>query len=88
MGETMFCERFGLFVHVTRHARERMTERCISDALLVELLESGDTHYKDDVRLWIAKQFTSRDDNLICVAAILEDRLVVKTVMHHFHWEE
>lgn len=84
----MFCERFGLFVHVTRHARERMAERHISDALLIELLETGSARYKDDARLWIAKQFGDRGDNLICVAAILEDKLVVKTVMHHFQWEE
>ncbi len=29
-----------------------------------------------------------RNDNLVCVAVVLEDRLVVKTVMHHFQWEE
>jgi hypothetical protein len=28
---------------------------------------------------------TGRDDNLICLAAVLENAIVVKTVMHH--WE-
>ncbi|SDO94716.1 protein of unknown function [Halomonas shengliensis] len=83
----MFCERFGLPVHVTRHAAERKTERGISLDQLLELLEHGTVRYKDDIRMWVAKAFTGRDDNLVCAAVIIEDRLVVKTVMHHFQWE-
>ena len=37
----MFSTRFGLGVHVTRHARERMAQRNINEALLGELLETG-----------------------------------------------
>jgi hypothetical protein len=44
----MFSIRFQRIVVVTRHARERMTERSVSDAML------------------------------------LEDAVIVKTVMHHF----
>jgi len=83
----LFCERFNLAVHVTRHARERMAERDIDDRLLRDLLETGQTRFKDDIRLWVAKKVPGRDDNLICAAVVLEDRLVVKTVMHHFRWE-
>jgi len=83
----MFCRRFERQVHITRHARERMLERNISEAQLVELLETGDTRFKDDTRLWIAKAFPKRTDNLVCAAVVLEDLLVVKTVMHHFDWE-
>lgn len=84
----MHSQRFGLDVHVTRHARERMAERRISEATLCERIETGITRYKDDIRLWLAKEMSGRHDNLICAAVILEDRLVVKTVMHHFQWEE
>ena len=28
-----------------------------------------------------------RDDNLLCLAAVVETALVIKTVMHHFSWE-
>ena len=83
----MYSERFGLNVHVTRHARERMVQRTIDDPILDDLLETGETRFRDEVRLWIAKAVPGRDDNLICAAVILEDRLVVKTVMHHFEWQ-
>ncbi|MHB0776544.1 DUF4258 domain-containing protein [Halomonas sp. WWR20] len=75
-------------VHVTRHARERMVQRGITEALLGELLETGQTRYKDDIRLWIAKAMEGRNDNLVCAAVVLEDKLIVKTVMHHFQWED
>ncbi|RDB42168.1 DUF4258 domain-containing protein [Halomonas sp. DQ26W] len=84
----MYCQRFARHVHVTRHARERMAERNIPEALLLELLDIGDTRYKDSMRLWIAMSVADRQDNMICAAVVLEDRLVVKTIMHHFSWEE
>lgn len=65
-----------------------MAERRIDESELLDLLENGLTRYKDDVRLWIAKEVPSRKDNLVCAAVILEDKLVVKTVMHHFQWED
>ena len=82
----MYAQRFGLEVYITRHARERMLQRHISEALLSVLLETGQTRYKDDTHLWIAKIVAGRSDNLICAAVVLEDRLIVKTVMHHFQW--
>ncbi|MDR5899827.1 DUF4258 domain-containing protein [Halomonas vilamensis] len=84
----MFCQRFGLEVHVTRHAWERMAQRKITRELLLDVLETGDIRYKDTQRLWVAKEIFERDDNMVCAAIMLEDRLVVKTVMHHFSWEE
>lgn len=83
----MFSGRFGLEVHVTRHARERMAQRQIGEALLEELLETREVRYKDEARFWIARAFPDREDNLVCAAVILEDKLVVKTIMHHFQWE-
>ncbi|RCV89395.1 DUF4258 domain-containing protein [Billgrantia montanilacus] len=52
------------------------------------MLDIGDTRYKDSMRLWIAMSVADRQDNMICAAVVLEDRLVVKTIMHHFSWEE
>lgn len=83
----MFCRRFSLDVYFTRHARERMFQRGISEDEISYLLENGKIRYKDDVRLWLAISFPERNDNLLCVAVTLEDKLVVKTVMHHFQWE-
>jgi NAD(P)-dependent dehydrogenase (short-subunit alcohol dehydrogenase family) len=42
--------------------------------------------HKDETRIWIAKHYGDRADNLLCVAAMLETTLVIKTVMHHFSW--
>ena len=53
-----------------------------------EIIESGEARYKDSKRLWISKHMKERNDNLICVAVALEDRLVIKTVMHYFQWED
>ncbi|MEO1751992.1 DUF4258 domain-containing protein [Thiofaba sp. EF100] len=83
----MLSLRFGRIIIVTLHARQRMQERCISDALLLELIETGEERYKDERRLWIAKSIPGRTDNLICAAVALENALIVKTVMHHFTWE-
>ena len=62
-----------------------MAQRAIDDVVLLDLIDSGETRYKDAVRLWIYKSYAGRDDNLLCVAAVLqEDALIVKTVMHRF----
>ncbi|MGM0692285.1 MAG: DUF4258 domain-containing protein [Pseudomonadota bacterium] len=84
----MHCNRFELDVQITRHARERMAERRIDESELLALLENGVTRYKDEVRLWIAKEYPGRKDNLVCAAVILDDKLVIKTVMHHLQWED
>ncbi|WP_254893783.1 DUF4258 domain-containing protein [Halomonas sp. BC1] len=73
---------------MTRHARERMATRNITESELLELVERGSVKYKDATRFWIARYFENRQDNLLSIAAVLEDRIVVKTVMHHFVWED
>lgn len=83
----MFSERFQKPIIVTTHARNRMIDRGITDASLLDMIETGDVRYRDETRLWIAKRFTDRDDNWLCAAVVLESALVVKTVMHHFSWE-
>lgn len=83
----MHSPRFDRPVTITQHARSRMAERNIGDALLLDLIESGEVRHKDETRLWIAKHYAERDDNLLCVAVVLETTVVVKTVMHHFTWE-
>lgn len=82
----MISNRFNRLVVFTRHAMARMIERHISEALIMDLLETGTVRKKDASRFWIAKAFPGRADNLICVAVVAEDKLVIKTVMHHFSW--
>ena len=84
----MFIRRFGMRATLTRHARERMTEREISIEEICHLLEEGIIRKKDDRRFWAAAELKGRNDNLICIAAVFEPPfIVVKTVMHHFSWE-
>lgn len=37
-----------------------MAERGISEALLLDLIETGEVRYKDAARLWIAKSYPER----------------------------
>ena len=81
---TMFSVRFQRPVVISSHAKIRMIERDISEEILLEVIDSGDTRYKDSTHLWVFKEFPARHDNLICAVLVLEDCVVVKTVMHHF----
>jgi hypothetical protein len=65
-----------------------MAERQLTETVLLDLIESGDLRYKDASHLWIFKAYPERNDNLLCVAVVLEKMLVVKTVMHHFVLED
>ena len=80
----MYSNRFQRPIVISNHAKIRMTEREISEAMLLEVIDSGDTRYKDTTHLWAFKEFPERHDNLLCAVLVLEDRVVVKTVMHHF----
>lgn len=82
--DAMFSVRFQRAVVVTRHARMRMTERDISDAMLLEVIDRGETRYRDSTHLWAFMEFPERNDNLLCAVLVLEGAVVVKTVMHHF----
>ena len=80
----MYSTRFQRTIIITRHAQMRMDERGINETLLQEVIDSGETRYRDATHLWVYKEFSERLDNLLCAVLVLEDRLVVKTVMHHF----
>lgn len=84
----LFSERFARPVIVTRHAAERMRERAVSEAELLEVIDTGETIYRDAARLWAFKALRERDDNLVCAVLILDSAVVVKTVMHRFEIKE
>jgi hypothetical protein len=79
-----WSERFGRRVWLTDHATTRAAERSIPVATLLDVIETGTMREKDKGHCWIWKAVEGRDDNLLCVAALLADALIVKTVMHHF----
>ena len=80
----MFSNRFQRPIIISSHARIRMVERDISEAMLLEVIDFGDTRYKDATHLWTFKEFPERHDNLLCAVLVLEHQVIVKTVMHHF----
>jgi hypothetical protein len=85
---TLYSYRFTRPIKVTQHAHQRMEERAVSEALLLDLIETGDVRHKDESRIRLARYYEDRADNLICAAAVLEQNIVIKTLMHHFPWEE
>ncbi len=80
----MLSARFKRLVVISNHAKIRMVERDISEIMLLEVIDYGDVRYKDDVHLWVYKTYPERHDNLLCAVLVLEDCIIVKTVMHHF----
>lgn len=83
-----FSKRFECDVRLTKYAVARMHERQISRDVIRELIEIGQVKPKDDQHLWIYKAFEERNDNLICAAVVLEDKLVIKTIMHRWQLME
>lgn len=81
----MFSNRFKKPIILTLHAVQRMRERGVDSGLVNRIIDEGELRFSDARRLWAWMHVTGRDDNLICLAAVLEDAVVVKTVMHH--WE-
>jgi hypothetical protein len=81
----MFSKRFQLPVVITIHARERMTARDMSEALLLDIIETGVDKDAGGGHHWVYKHYPARSDNLLCIAAVIDNVFVVKTVMHH--WE-
>lgn len=77
----MYSRRFGKSIIVTRHARERMAERAIDEAALVEVIETGEMQRVTQAHVFLFKPLPNRRDNLVCVAAVEEANLIVKTVM-------
>lgn len=83
----MHSSRFNRPIVVTRHAAQRMAERAISEADLAAVIDQGHTRHKDATHLWAYRHFPARNDNLVCAVLVLEEAVVVKTVMHHFEPE-
>jgi len=81
----MHSARFNRPVIVTRHAAQRMVERRVTPELLLRVIDEGQTRYSDDIRLWVWMDVPGRDDNLLCTVLVLEEAVIVKTVMHR--WE-
>lgn len=76
--------RFKRRVWLTDHATTRAAERKIPLETLLDVIETGEMREKEHGHCWIWKAAAGRNDNLLCVAALLADAVIVKTVMHRF----
>lgn len=74
----------GLPIVVTAHAQQRAQERNISQELIQDIVDTGTQQEAGPGHFWFVKQYPERDDNLLCVAAVIDNVLVIKTVMHHW----
>ncbi len=81
----MHSIRFNLQVILTEHATQRMAERQISLEQVLEIIDSGTVKEAGGLHYWLYKHLPDRTDNLLCVAAVIDNVFVVKTIMHH--WE-
>ena len=81
----MHSARFNLPVVLTEHAKLRMVEREINAALVLEIIDTGTLKDAGKAHYWLYKHLDDREDNLLCVAAVIDNAVVVKTIMHH--WE-
>ena len=79
----MHSVRFHLPVVLTEHAKSRMQERGVGEALIVEIIDTGTLKDAGSGHYWLYKHIDSHDDNLLCVAAVIDNVVVVKTIMHH-----
>ena len=69
----MFSQRFQLPVVITIHASERMAVRNMDEALLLEIIETGVDKDAGGGHHWIYKHFSGRQDNLLCLAAVVDN---------------
>ena len=79
----MRSTRFDLAVVLTEQARLRMAERSMSVALVLEIIDTSIFLKCGHGHWWLYKHFSGRADNLLCVAAVIDNLLVFKTVMYH-----
>jgi hypothetical protein len=83
---TWHSARFAKSVHLTHHALQRMAHRGLDLGAVANLIETGTVKWKDARHCWIFQQTPGRGDNLVCAAVIIDQAIIVKTIMTH--WEE
>lgn len=80
--------RFDMDVVVTDHAKASMKKRNVSDAVLQQIVKNGNVKHKHVSHLWVYDHIEGREDNLICAAMVIENVVVIKTVMINWELEE
>ncbi len=78
-------QRLGdLPIVLTAHALHRAEQRSIKPEMIQDIVDSGTQQEAAPGHYWFFKAYPERNDNLLCVAAVIDNVLVIKTVMHHW----
>jgi hypothetical protein len=80
--------RFACNVWLTNHANDAMAKRGVDESTILQLIETGELLDKGDGHCWIHQALPGRVDNRICVAVVLGQAVVVKTVMVNWQAKE
>ena len=62
-----------------------MAERHVSDEVVQAIIDTGTLKGAGSSHYWLYQEVPGRTDNLLCMAAVIDNAVVVKTIMHH--WE-
>ena len=73
-----------LEIVLTTHAQQRAWERNMSFEQIKDIVYTGLHQEAGPGHCWFYKHCPDRDDNLLCVPAVIDNVLVIKTVMHHW----
>jgi hypothetical protein len=49
-----------------------------------DIVDHGTQRVASPGHFWLYKHVAGREDNLLCVAVVIDNVLVIKTVMHHW----
>lgn len=86
MSESFNSQRFSKKVWLTNHAIESMMKRSITLDEVKTVVELGKYELSDDEHGWIFYSIPERDDNLVCVAVVEKEAIIIKTVM--INWKQ
>jgi len=85
MPESFYSPRFTKNVWLTNHAIEAMAKREVTLPEVKQLIEEGNTQYKDEKQGWVYFEFIHRNDNLVCAAIVNDQAVIIKTIM--INWQ-
>ena len=76
-----YSNRFAWNIWLTHHTQAAMSKRGLDEEALLDVIETGTLIEKGNGHWWIHKHIKHRQDNLVCVAVVMGQAVIVKTVM-------
>jgi hypothetical protein len=83
-----YSNRFSCNVWLTQHAILAIQKRGLDVSTVLNLIETGDLQEKGNGHYWVHQYLPGRQDNLICAAVVIDQAVVVKTVMVNWQIQE